>query len=467
MIVPVILSGGSGTRLWPLSRKLYPKQFINLINETTLFQDTILRLPDNVDNPLIICNEEHRFIAAEQLRQISKQSNGIILEPEGKNTAPAIALAALHELNNNRDPILFVLSSDHIIEDKKNFHHSIEVAKLIATEDKLVTFGAKPDKADTGYGYIEVDNTVLKDYFDIKSFDEKPNEKTAKQYMKHDNYFWNTGMFMFKASKYIKELRKFEPKIFESCYNSINKESKDNDFIRINQDIFSRCQKKSIDYAVMEKTKDGVVVPLNSYWSDVGSWDRLLDVKLKDGNGNFCNGDTIIKDVKNSFIQSTNRLVSVIGVSDLVVVETKDSILISDKNQSNKISKIIDKLINDKRTEPNIHTKVYRPWGFFDTVDSGKGFQVKKLQVNPGSKLSLQKHQYRSEHWVVTSGEAIVTCGQNTFKLKKNESTFIPKNEVHRLENKGKKILEIIEIQTGSYLGEDDIIRLADDYERN
>ena len=467
MILPIILSGGSGTRLWPLSRKLYPKQFINLINETSLFQDTILRLPSNLENPIVICNEEHRFIAAEQLRQININSNGIILEPEGKNTAPAIALAALHELNNNRDPILFVLSSDHIIQDENKFYQSIEVAKLLAKKNKLVTFGAQAVKADTGYGYIEVDKSKYKNSFNIKSFVEKPNLKKANKYIELGNYFWNTGMFMFKASKYLNELKKFEPKIFECCYDSINKESSDNEFIRINKDIFSQCQKKSIDYAIMEKTTDGVVVPLNSYWSDVGSWDRLLEVKPKDVNGNFCDGDVLIDEVKNSFIQSTNRLVSVIGVSDIVVVETKDSILITKKNHSNKISNIIDKLKNLKREEPDIHTKVFRPWGFYDSIESGDGFQIKKIQVNPGAKLSLQKHQHRSEHWIVTSGEATVTCGKNSFKLIKNSSTYIPQGELHRLENKGTKPLEIIEIQTGSYLREDDIIRIEDDYQRD
>jgi mannose-1-phosphate guanylyltransferase len=467
MILPIILSGGSGTRLWPLSRKLYPKQFINLINETTLFQDTILRLPNELENPLIICNEEHRFIAAEQLREINKDSNGIILEPEGKNTAPAIALAAFHELNNNRDPILFVLSSDHIILDNEIFHKSIEVANRLARKNKLVTFGAKPDKPDTGYGYIQVDKTQPKEYFDIKTFVEKPDLKNAQKYIKLGSYFWNTGMFMFKASKYLNELKKFEPKIFECCLKSINKESRDNDFIRVNQDIFSQCKKQSIDYAVMEKTNEGVVVPLNSYWSDVGSWDRLFKVKSKDLNGNFCDGDVLIDEVKNSFIQSTNRLVSVAGVSDLVIVETKDSVLITQKNQSGLTSSIVSKLKNLKRDEANIHRKVYRPWGFFDSIESGDGFQVKKLKVNPGAKLSLQKHQYRSEHWIVTSGEADVTCGQDKFKLIKNESTFIPKGEVHRLENKGTQDLVIIEIQTGDYLGEDDIIRLEDDYYRS
>ena len=467
MIIPVILSGGSGTRLWPLSRKLYPKQFINLINEATLFQDTILRLPDNIEKPLIICNEEHRFIAAEQLRQISKKPNGIILEPEGKNTAPAIALAALHEINNNRDPILFVLSADHIIQNINSFHQSIEIAKSHAAKDKLVTFGIFPNKPETEYGYIEVNNNLSNDYFDIKSFTEKPNEKNAKKYIQLGNYLWNTGMFMFKASVYLNELKKFEPEIFKCCKNSFRTEYRDNNFIRLNNDTFSQCKNKSIDYAVMERTEHGVVVPLNTYWCDVGSWDRLLEIKTKDHNGNFCQGDVLIDNVKNSYIHSSNRLISVVGVSDLVIVETKDAILITEKNQSKSIKKLVDTLKKEKRNESDIHRKVYRPWGFYDCIDSGKDFQVKQLQVNPGSKLSLQKHQHRSEHWIVTSGEAIVTCGQNTFKLKENESTFIPKGELHRLENEGEEALEIIEIQTGHYLGEDDIIRLEDDYQRN
>ena len=467
MIIPIVLCGGSGTRLWPLSRKLYPKQFINLVNETTLFQETILRLPENLDDPLIICNEEHRFIAAEQLRQINKKSKCIILEPEGKNTAPAIALAAIHELKNNHDPTLLILSADHIIENIDDFHHSIEIAKSLANKDKLVTFGAEANNPDTGYGYIEVTNSDSKDYFDIKSFVEKPNEVVAKKFLELGNYFWNTGMFVFKASVFLNELKKFEPNIFNYCSKSIQKQYIDNDFIRINENIFSNCTSKSIDYAVMEKTTQGVMVPLNSKWSDVGSWSRLLEAKEKDKDGNFFDGDIIFDDVKNSFVKSTNRLVSVLGVSDLVIIETKDSILVSNINQSKKISKIVSRLIDDKRSESNTHTKVYRPWGFFDCIESDKGFQVKKLQVNPYSKLSLQKHQYRSEHWVVISGEAIVTCGDKKFKLLENESTFIPKGEVHRLENKGKKLLEIIEIQTGSYLGEDDITRLEDDYQRN
>ena len=424
-VIPVILSGGSGTRLWPLSRKLYPKQFISLINETTLFQDTILRLPDNIEKPLIICNEEHRFLVDEQLRQINQKTNGIILEPNGKNTAPAIALAALHELNNNHDSLLFVLSADHIIQDINSFHQSIEIAKDLAEKDKLVTFGILPNKPETGYGYIEVSNNPSNDYFNIKSFTEKPNKETAKEYIDLGNYLWNSGMFMFKASVYLNELKKYEPEIFTCCKNSFEIEYRDNDFIRLNNDEFSQCPKKSIDYAVMERTEHGVVVPLNTYWSDIGSWSKLSHIK------------------------------------------TKDAVLITEKQHSQDIKNIVDILKKEKRSESEIHKKVYRPWGFYDSIDCGDNFQVKRIQVNPGFKLSLQKHQHRAEHWIITSGEATVTCGENTFKLKENESTFIPKGEIHRLENQEEKILEIIEIQTGDYLGEDDIIRLEDDYQRS
>jgi len=467
MIIPVILSGGSGSRLWPLSRKLYPKQFINLINNTTLFQDTILRLPDNIEKPLIICNEEHRFIAAEQLRLINEKSNGIILEPYGKNTAPAIALAAFHELNNNRDSLLFVLPADHIIQDINSFHQSIEIAKDLAEEDKLVTFGILPNKPETGYGYIEVSNNPLNDYYNIKSFTEKPNEETAKKYIELGNYLWNSGMFMFKASVYLDELKKYEPEVFTCCKNSFETEYRDNDFIRLNNDKFSQCPEKSIDYGVMERTEYGAVVPLNTYWSDIGSWDKLWDIKTKDSNGNVCEGDVLLDNVRNTYVHSSNRLISAVGVSDLVIIETKDAILIAEKQDSQNIKLLVDLLKKEKRSESEIHTKVYRPWGFYDLIDFGNGFQVKRIQVNPGSKLSLQKHQHRAEHWIITSGEATVTCGKNTFKLKENQSTFIPKGEIHRLENQGKIVLEIIEVQTGHYLGEDDIIRLEDDYQRN
>jgi mannose-1-phosphate guanylyltransferase len=471
MIIPVILSGGSGTRLWPLSRKLHPKQFFNLINDTTLFQDTILRLPEYIEDPLIICNEDHRFLVAEQLKQINKKSNGIILEPIGKNTAPAIALAAINSIKNNQDPILLILSADHLIEDLASFHKSIELATELADKNHLVTFGVTPVKPESGYGYIEIDSKTSKKYFNIKSFTEKPNVQKAKQYIELGNYFWNSGIFMFKASKYLSELEKYEPEIFFNCKKSLGNEYLDNEFIRLDNEIFSQCASKSIDYAVMERTKNAIVVPLNAGWSDIGSWGSLWDAKIKDQNGNVCESgiesDTYIEDVNNSYIYSSDRLIAAIGVSDLVIIDTKDALLITKKNQSQNIGKVVKKLKIKERSETEVHKKVYRPWGSYDLIESKVGYQVKKIQVNPGSKLSLQKHQYRAEHWIIIKGVAIITCGKNSFKLNENQSTFIPKGELHRLENPGNAVLEIIEIQTGDYLGEDDIIRLEDDYQRD
>jgi len=467
MIVPVILSGGSGTRLWPLSRKLHPKQFINLVNETTLFQDTILRLPEDVAEPLIICNEEHRFLAAEQLREIGKKTKGIILEPEGRNTAPAIALAALQFINKGEDPILLVLPADHLIKNIEAFHQSITIANDLAEKNKLITFGVVPDKAETGYGYIEANINNTDDYYSIKSFTEKPNQKNAKKYLDSGNYLWNSGMFMFKASVYLNELEKFEPEILSVCKKSCTTENIDLDFIRIDNNEFHQCPNESIDYAVMEHTKNGVVVPLDANWSDVGSWSSLWDIKTKDNNDNVSKGDVVLEDVKNTYTYSSNRLVSVIGVSNLVIVDTQDALLVADKQQAHNIKKIVARLNNDKRSEVDNHRKVFRPWGYYDSVDSGEGFQVKRIVVNSGAKLSLQKHKHRAEHWVVVKGVALVTCGDKVFELVENQSTYIPQGSLHRLENHQDIPLEIIEIQTGSYLGEDDIIRLEDDYLRN
>ena len=467
MIVPIILSGGSGTRLWPLSRKLHPKQFINLVNETTLFQDTILRLPKDVAEPLIICNEEHRFLAAEQLRAIGKKTKGIILEPEGRNTAPAVALAALQFINKGEDPILLVLSADHLIKNIEAFHQSITIASNLAENNKLITFGVVPNKAETGYGYIEANINNTDDYYSIKSFTEKPSQKNAKKYLDSGNYLWNSGMFMFKASVFLSELEKFEPEILSACKKSCTTKNIDSDFIRINNDAFHQCPNESIDYAVMEHTKNGVVVPLDANWSDVGSWSSLWDIKTKDSNDNVSKGDVFLEDVKNTYTYSSNRLVSVIGVSNLVIVDTQDALLVADKQQTHNIKKIVAKLNNDKRSEVDNHRKVFRPWGYYDLVDSGESFQVKRIVVNSGAKLSLQKHKYRSEHWVVVKGVALVTCGDEIFELVENQSTYIPQGSLHRLENHQDIPLEIIEIQTGSYLGEDDIIRFEDDYQRN
>ena len=465
MIVPVILSGGSGTRLWPLSRKNHPKQFLSLVNETTLFQDTILRLPKSAEQPLIICNEEHRFLAAEQLRQINTKPNGIILEPVGKNTAPAIALAALKLMDNKNDPLLLVLSADHLIQNNNAFHRAIVSAEKFAIKDKLVTFGIVPNKAETGYGYIETGKSWPENCYDIKSFTEKPNKKEAQKYLESSKYLWNSGMFMFKASNYINELEKFEPDMLNLCKKSLENQQKDSDFIRLNNKAFFQCPNKSIDYAVMEKTKNAVVVSLDASWSDIGSWAALFNAGNKDKDGNVTSGDVILDNVCNTFTYSSNRLVSVAAVSNLIIVDTQDSLLITDNN-NNSISNIISNLKNNNRPELDSHRKVYRPWGYYDSIDSGIGFQVKRIFVNPGAKLSLQKHEKRAEHWVIVKGIASITCGTKVFQLKENQSTYIPKGEIHRLANAEIKPLEIIEIQTGSYLGEDDIIRFEDDYLR-
>ena len=467
MIVPVILSGGSGTRLWPLSRRLYPKQFLSLVNETSLFQDTIMRLPDEVSNPLVICNEEHRFIVAEQLRQINSNNKGVILEPIGKNTAPAIAIAAMSLLNEKEDPTLLVLSADHLIQDNEQFSNSIEIARKIAATGKMVTLGIQPHKPEIGYGYIKVDNSEKNEYYNIISFTEKPNLEIAQKYLDSGNYYWNSGIFIFKASAYLKELEKYEPEIYAICKKSCTKVSQDFDFIRLDNKEFYKCPDKSIDHAVMEKTSAGVVIPFEGSWSDIGSWEALWDSKSKDSNNNVSEGDVILSKVKNSYIHSSNRLVSVNDLSDLIIIDTQDALLVSSKKNSQDIKYIVQKLKNDNRSESDNHRKVYRPWGYFDSIDYGEGFQVKRLFINPGAKLSLQKHQKRAEHWVVVKGIALVTCGEKKYKLTENQSTYIPKGEIHRLENREKNPLEIIEIQTGNYLGEDDIIRLEDDYERS
>ena len=467
MIIPVILSGGSGTRLWPLSRKLHPKQFIELVGSNTLFQEAVLRLPELVEEPIVICNEEHRFLAAEQLREIDRSASSIILEPMGKNTAPAIALAALKSIRDNKNAILLVLSADHLIQDVGKFHQAVEFAEKQADQDKLVAFGITPNKAETGYGYIRVDDCQDENYFNIDEFVEKPDYETAQKYIDSGEYFWNSGMFMFKASVYLDELDKYEPEILNACKKSCQTEFHDLDFTRLNKDEFLRCPSQSIDYAVMEKTKKSVMVELDASWSDVGSWSALWDSQTKDNNNNFVFGDVILDKVNNSYIRSaSNRLVSVIGVSNLVIVDTQDAILVADKSQDQLVKNIVQNLQDSKRSESDHHRKVFRPWGHYDSIDTEDNFLVKRILVNPRSKLSLQKHQYRAEHWVIVKGYAKVTCGDKIFKLEENQSTYIPLGMVHRLENIGDVPLEVIEIQTGKRLYEGDIIRLEDDYKR-
>ena len=467
MIIPIILAGGSGTRLWPLSRKIHPKQFISLLNETSLFQDTLTRLPKEALDPIVICNEDHRFLVAEQAREINVTLNSIILEPIGRNTAPAIALAAIKVLNDFENPILIVLAADHKIENKSAFHDAIKIAHKLAENNKLVTFGIIPQSAETGYGYIEIEKKDKAEYFDIKSFVEKPNQKNAINFLNSGNYLWNSGMFMFNASIYLSELNKFEPEILTSCKKSLSNEFKDLEFIRIDKKEFCKSPNQSIDYAVMEKTNKAKVVPLDAGWSDVGSWDALMDSKIKDSLGNVVEGDVTLDQVKNSYLYSTSRLVAASNIADLIVIDTQDALLVTTRDNSLSIKNIVKKLKKNKRTEIENHRKVYKPWGYYDSIDTGYNFQVKRILVNPGAKLSLQKHLYRAEHWVVVSGVAKITCGKKIYNLEKNQSTYIPKGEIHRLENIENYPLEIIEVQTGNYLGEDDIIRLKDDYQRN
>ena len=467
MIIPIILAGGSGTRLWPLSRKTHPKQFISLLNETSLFQDTLTRLPKEALDPIVICNEDHRFLVAEQAREINVTLNSIILEPIGRNTAPAIALAAIKVLNDFENPILIVLAADHKIENKSAFHDAIKIAHKLAENNKLVTFGIIPKSAETGYGYIEIEKKDKAENFGIKSFVEKPNQKNAINFLNSGNYLWNSGMFMFNASIYLSELNKFEPEILTSCKKSLSNEFKDLEFIRIDKKEFCKSPNQSIDYAVMEKTNKAKVVPLDAGWSDVGSWDALMDSKIKDSLGNVVEGDVTLDQVKNSYLYSTNRLVAASNIADLIVIDTQDALLVTTRDNSLSIKNIVKKLKKNKRTEIENHRKVYKPWGYYDSIDTGHNFQVKRILVNPGAKLSLQKHLHRAEHWVVVSGVAKITCGKKIYNLEKNQSTYIPKGEIHRLENIESYPLEIIEVQTGNYLGEDDIIRLKDDYQRN
>jgi mannose-1-phosphate guanylyltransferase len=465
MILPIFMAGGSGTRLWPLSRSMYPKQFISMHGKNTMFQETVLRVSDlNSLNPIIICNEEHRFIVAEQLQNIGAVGS-IILEPEGRNTAPAIALAALKVIKKD-DPLMLVLPADHIINDKNAFLQAVKKAIPIAESGGLVTFGITPNFPNTEYGYIKCGES-FKSGYSIEQFIEKPNEEKAKQFFDSGEYLWNSGMFLFKASTYLEELKKYRPKIFLSCKASMEEVSQDMDFTRINSKEFLKCSSESIDYAVMENTKNSFVLPMNVKWNDLGSWSSVWDENNKDKNGNATIGESFLENTSNSLVYGKDRLIAAMGIEDTIIVDTKDVLLVANKEKVKNIKKIVDRLKKEKRPEVDFHRVVYRPWGKFDSIDNGKRYQVKRITVNPGSKLSVQKHLHRSEHWVVVSGTAEVTNGDETFILKENESTYIPVGVIHALKNPEKVPLELIEIQSGSYLGEDDIIRYEDIYGRS
>ncbi|MBZ2163148.1 mannose-1-phosphate guanylyltransferase/mannose-6-phosphate isomerase [Alteromonas stellipolaris] len=463
---PVILAGGTGSRLWPKSRAALPKQFLSLTSANTMLQDTVTRLGNSpTESPVVICNEAHRFLVAEQLRQKNIKHGGILLEPVGRNTAPAIALAAIHSLNAGEDPTLLVLAADHLIQDNEAFQTAIEKAEKLANTGKLVTFGIVPTQPHTGYGYIKSGNPLELGY-QVEKFVEKPELALAKEYVASGNYYWNSGMFMFKASRYLEELEKYCPEILEVCKQAIETESRDLDFIRIDESIFSNCKDDSIDYAVMERTTSAAMVPLNAGWSDVGSWTSLWETSEKDESGNATIGDAILENTKNSYVNAEQRLVAVIGLDDVIVVETKDAVMVAHKDDAQSIKNVVTKLKSDKRPEFEFHREVYRPWGSYDSIDNGSRFQVKRITVKPGEKLSVQMHHHRAEHWIVVSGSANVTIDETTKLVTENESVYIPIGSVHALENPGKIPLELIEVQSGAYLGEDDIVRFSDRYGR-
>ncbi|MEH6471192.1 MAG: mannose-1-phosphate guanylyltransferase/mannose-6-phosphate isomerase [Halopseudomonas sp.] len=468
-LLPVIMSGGSGTRLWPASRSHCPKQFLPLVNGSSMIQDTVQRLEGVADlaPPLVICNESHRFLVAEQLREIDQPHSGIILEPVGRNTAPAVALAALHAIQQGQDPLLLVLAADHVILDQAAFQRAIATASEAAQSGALVTFGIVPTQPETGYGYIRAAATAATTgCLSVAAFVEKPNLTTAQAYVDSGEYFWNSGMFLFRASRYLAELKRFHPEIVAACDKALQSVHADLDFIRLDEAAFSACPEDSIDYAVMENTEQAVMVPLDAGWSDVGSWSALWEVSSKDAEGNALKGDVLISDVSNSYLSSSERLVAAVGVDDLVIVETADAVLVSSKQRVQEVKHIVAQLKAQQRSEATDQQRVYRPWGSYQSVDQGERFQVKHIRVNPGQQLSLQKHHHRAEHWIVVNGTAKVTCGERTFLISENQSTYIPIGEVHRLENPGKIALDLIEVQTGGYLGEDDIVRLQDDYGR-
>ncbi len=469
MIVPVILSGGVGTRLWPLSRAAYPKQFVPLLDDSSLFQATLKRIAglDGCGNPLVVCNEEHRFLVAEQLRLQGVESNGILLEPVGKNTAPAVACAALHARQSDEDALLLVMPSDHVIGNLEAFQQCIRIGAREAAAGALVTFGVVAEQPETGYGYIRrADEGRDGEAYPVAEFVEKPDLETAKRYVESGRYYWNSGMFMFRAESYLQELEQWHPRILEQSAGAYAAGVRDLDFLRLGAEAFSNCPGESIDYAVMEKTEKAVVVPMDARWSDVGSWSSLADVTGPDQDGNVLLGDVVADSVTNCYLRGENRLIAGVGINNLVVVESADAVLVADKSKAQDIKKIVDILKASGRNEHLHHVRVYRPWGNYESLDSSERFQVKRIVVKPGGSLSLQLHQHRAEHWVVVKGTATIVRGEEELVLHEDQSVYIPMGTKHRLFNSGLIPLEIIEVQTGSYLGEDDIVRFEDIYGR-
>jgi mannose-1-phosphate guanylyltransferase/mannose-6-phosphate isomerase len=489
MLLPVILSGGSGTRLWPLSRELYPKQLLPLVGDRTMLQDTAARLAGltDVGPPIVVCNDSHRFMVAEQLRESGGAAQAIILEPVGRNTAPAVAVAALVALEKSRtsasgpgaaaalaggstagvvDPVLLVLPADHVIRNVEAFQSAVKAGLAAANAGKLVTFGVVPDRPETGYGYIRRAQGAGPSY-PVAEFVEKPDAATAGRYVASGDYFWNSGMFMFRARAYLGELKAHAPAILSACEDAVAAAKRDLDFTRLPVAEFGACPSDSIDYAVMEKTQSAVVVPLDAGWSDVGSWSALQDALPTDAQGNVTAGDVIVEGAHGCYLHATSRMIAAVGLKDHVVVETKDAVLVAPRDKVQDVKQLVSQLKAQGRYETSLHREVFRPWGSYDSIDDGERFQVKRLVVKPGASMSLQLHHHRAEHWIVVSGTARITRGEETFLLGENESTFIPMGTKHRIENPGKVTLHIIEVQSGSYLGEDDIVRFEDRYGRD
>ncbi|AOY87139.1 mannose-1-phosphate guanylyltransferase/mannose-6-phosphate isomerase [Marinobacter salinus] len=467
MIFPVILAGGAGSRLWPLSRQLNPKQFLPLTGESTMLQGTVARLNGlDVEPPVVVCNDEHRFLVAEQLRACGVEGAQILLEPVGRNTAPAIALAATSVAKTNPDAVLLVLAADHVVKDEPAFRASVTTAVTFAEQGKLVTFGVTPTGPETGYGYIRAGSYLGEGVAELEEFVEKPSVDMAQAYIDAGGYTWNSGMFLFRADRYLQELERWRPDILRACNTAMEQASDDLTFLRIGASAFRGCPEESVDYAVMEKTDSAVVVEMNAGWSDIGSWSALWENECKDSQGNAVKGDVILQDAKNTLARADHRLVALVGVDDLVVVETKDAVLVAHKDSVQDVKKVVEAIKSDGRHEHMNHREVYRPWGVYDSVDNGQRYQVKRITVKPGAKLSVQMHHHRAEHWIVVSGTAKVTNGEENYLVTENQSTYIPVGQVHCLENPGVIPLELIEVQSGSYLGEDDIVRLKDQYGR-
>ena len=468
-IYPVILSGGAGSRLWPMSREFLPKPLLPLVGERTLLQDTALRLSglEGVSAPLFVCNEEHRFMLAEQVREVGQEPAGIILEPEGRNTAPALTLAALYLAEDSPEALMVVMPADHVIPERDAFQRLVAQGATLASGGELVTFGIVPRHPETGYGYIRrgdpIDGTPAAR---VARFVEKPDRATAESYLASGDYYWNSGIFVMRADRWLEEIGRYRPDILAACEQAVAGGRRDADFCRVDQDAFKASPSDSIDYAVMEKTDRAAVLPLDTGWSDVGAWSALWDIAERDETGNLLRGDVLTHDVRDSLIVAQSRCVAAIGLEEAIVVETPDAVLVTRRDRAQDVKAIVERLKRDDRDEYRVHSRVYRPWGDYEGIDIGSRYQVKRLTVKPGASLSLQMHHHRAEHWIVVTGTARVTRGDEVFILTENQSTYIPLGTKHRLENPGTIPLEIIEVQSGSYLGEDDIVRFEDVYDR-